>query len=67
VPEALSFVEHLTESYREALPDDWDAASLLERARFYRASSTLRIARNGWLSRLERTALVAQAMALLVG
>ncbi|MFP4344458.1 MAG: phosphotransferase [Anaerolineales bacterium] len=66
VPEALSFVEHLTESYRTALPEGWDAGSLLERARFYRASSTLRIARNGWLSRLERTTLVAQAMALLV-
>jgi hypothetical protein len=33
--------------------------------RFYQASSTFRIARNGWLPRLERTDLVAQALALL--
>lgn len=39
--------------------------TLIERARFYRASGTLRIARNGWLSRLERSALVVEAMALL--
>jgi hypothetical protein len=38
---------------------------LIERARFYQASSTLRIARNGWLSRLERSALVVEGMALL--
>ena len=40
-------------------------AALRERAVFFRATSTLRIARNGWLSRLERTALVAEALALL--
>lgn len=39
--------------------------NLLGRARFYQAASTLRIARNGWISRKERLALVAQAMALL--
>jgi hypothetical protein len=39
--------------------------ALIERARFYRASSTLRIARNGWLSRPERSALVLEATALL--
>jgi len=66
MPEALSFVEHLTDAYRSAVSGTWDSRALLERTRFYRASSTLRIARNGWLSRLERTALVAQAMALLV-
>lgn len=42
-----------------------DSTSLGERARFHQASSLLRIARNGWLSRLERTHLLAQAMALL--
>jgi len=47
------------------LPEGWDGDSVINRARFYRASSTLRIARNGWVSRLDRTALVAQAMALL--
>jgi tRNA A-37 threonylcarbamoyl transferase component Bud32 len=65
IDEALPFVRRLTDTYRETLPDDWDAESVVHRARFYRASSTLRIARNGWISRLDRTALVAQAMALL--
>ncbi|MGC9400124.1 MAG: phosphotransferase family protein [Anaerolineae bacterium] len=63
--EALPFVECLAERYRMALPEAWDAGALVRRARFYRATSTLRIARNGWISRLDRTALVAQAMALL--
>lgn len=65
VVEAEPFVHRLVEAYRQALPVNWDAAALVDRARFYRASSTLRIARNGWVSRLDRTALVAQAMALL--
>ncbi len=65
VAEAHPFVEHLAASYQQALPADWDADALLERARFFQASSTLRIARNGWVSRLDRTALVAQAMELL--
>jgi len=65
VLEAQPFVEELCDFYRRALPSDWDGEGLVRRARFYRASSTLRIARNGWVSRLDRTALVAQAMALL--
>jgi aminoglycoside phosphotransferase (APT) family kinase protein len=65
VSEAEPFVEHMADTYSRALPAGWDAGALVERARFYRASSTLRIARNGWVSRLDRTALVAQAMALL--
>lgn len=65
VREAQPFIGHMTEAYRQALPADWNADALTERARFYRASSTLRIARNGWVSRLDRTALVAQAMGLL--
>ncbi len=65
VGEAEPFVEHLVETYGNALPEDWDIDALRRRARFYRASSTLRIARNGWVSRLDRTALVAQGMALL--
>jgi aminoglycoside phosphotransferase (APT) family kinase protein len=65
VGEAEPFIQHMGDSYRHALPRDWNADALLERTRFYRASSTLRIARNGWVSRLDRTALVAQAMALL--
>ena len=65
VSEAEHFVEHLVDAYCQALPEDWDQKSVVNRARFYRASTTLRIARNGWVSRLDRTALVAQAMSLL--
>lgn len=65
VLEAQPFIEKLCDAYCRALPADWDGEALVRRARFYRASSTLRIARNGWVSRLDRTALVAQAMALL--
>lgn len=65
VTEAEPFVRHMIDTYRDALPPNWDGDALVHRARFYRASSTLRIARNGWVSRLDRTALVAQAMALL--
>lgn len=65
VIEAQPFVDHAVEAYCRAVPEAWDEESLVRRARFYRASSTLRIARNGWVSRLDRTALVAQAMALL--
>lgn len=64
VGEAEQLVDRLMNAYcraRRLSPGE----RLLGRARFYRASSTLRIARNGWISRLDRTALVAQAMALL--
>lgn len=65
VAEAIPLVQHLADAYRQALSPDWDADALIERARFYQASSTLRIARNGWVSRLDRAVLVAQALALL--
>jgi aminoglycoside phosphotransferase (APT) family kinase protein len=65
VREAEPFIRHMADAYRHALPEDWNGETLIERSRFYRASSTLRIARNGWVSRLDRTALVAQAMGLL--
>jgi len=65
VAESEPFARHMLDAYRQALPEDWDGEGLVRRSRFYRASSTLRIARNGWVSRLDRTALVAQAMALL--
>jgi thiamine kinase-like enzyme len=65
VSEAVDYVDQLARAYCEALSNDKDANALLDRARFYRASSTLRIARNGWVSRLDRIALVAQALALL--
>ena len=65
--EAQPFVFSLAQAYCQALSGDWDKNALLDRARFYQALSTARIARNGWVSRLDRTALVAQAMALLSG
>ncbi len=65
VSEGASFVHYLTDVYRRALPGDWDVDVLLERACFYQASSMLRIARNGWVSRLDRAALIARALALL--
>ncbi|MBN2472056.1 MAG: aminoglycoside phosphotransferase family protein [Anaerolineae bacterium] len=67
VQEAVPELEHTIQAYCQMIPADWDRASLLTRAQFYRAISTLRIARNGWVSRLDRTALVAQALALLSG
>ncbi|HSJ56264.1 MAG TPA: phosphotransferase [Anaerolineae bacterium] len=64
--EAEPFLGRLAEAYRHALAPGIDAEALLHRARFYRATSTLRVARNGWLSRQVRLALVAEGMALLV-
>ena len=43
---------------------NWKTDSLVHRARFYQAASTLRIARNGWLTRKDRLDLVLQAFAL---
>jgi len=65
--EAQPFVFSLAQAYCQALSGKWDKNALLDRARFYQALSTARIARNGWVSRLDRMALVAQAMALLSG
>lgn len=65
VAEALPLVQRLSDGYFRALRNGEDTEALLGRARFYQAYSTLRIARNGWVSRLDRTALVAQALALL--
>jgi hypothetical protein len=67
VAEAMPFVQRLAGAYSQALSDGTDVEALLERARFYQASSTLRIARNGWVSRLDRMGLVAQALVLLNG
>lgn len=63
--EADALLGRVVDAYSATVPAGWDAAALVARARYYRATSTMRIARNGWLSRLERTALVGQAMALL--
>ncbi|MBM3695758.1 MAG: hypothetical protein FJW79_07490 [Actinobacteria bacterium] len=63
--EAEEVGEFLEQAYLGCLPADWDAEELANRARFYQAASTLRIARNGWLPRLERSQLVTRAVALL--
>jgi tRNA A-37 threonylcarbamoyl transferase component Bud32 len=65
VAESKPFVQRLVNAYCEAMPTHWDCEALLRRAKFYQAQSTLRIARNGWVSRLDRTSLVAQAAILL--
>ncbi len=63
--EAEDLIEHFFAAYCRAACLTDESEALRQRATFFRASSTLRIARNGWLSRLERTALVAEALALL--
>ncbi|GAB4575264.1 MAG: hypothetical protein Kow0077_25920 [Anaerolineae bacterium] len=65
VREALPDIEHTLEAYCNKLPPDWALEPFLERTRFYRAISLLRIARNGWVSREDRLALITQAYALL--
>jgi tRNA A-37 threonylcarbamoyl transferase component Bud32 len=52
-------------SYSNALDSNLKQDSIYERVRFYQASSTLRIARNGWISRMDRLALVTRALAML--
>jgi hypothetical protein len=59
------FANHLATAYCNELLSHWEKETLIYRARFYQATSTLRIARNGWLSRQDRLALVLQAFALL--
>jgi len=59
------FSNHLATAYCNELVSHWEKDSLVFRARFYQATSTLRIARNGWLSRQDRLALVLQAFTLL--
>lgn len=63
--EGQVYAQELGELYGSNLPTAWDAAALLRRAQFYRAISTLRIARNGWVSRQDRLALVLHAFAIL--
>lgn len=63
--EARTYTGLLAEAYRSALGAGADDPTVLDRAAFFQASSALRIARNGWVSRLDRMGLVAQAMALL--
>lgn len=65
VGEAVPEIDYVLAAYFDRLPADWDPELFLTRVQFFRALSTLRIARNGWVSRLDRTVLVAQALALL--
>ena len=63
--EGISFANKLAASYCDEFNKNGNSERLIQRARFYQAASTLRIARNGWLSRNERLALALQAFALL--
>lgn len=65
VAEALPFLERLTSAYCQSITGQEDKDALLKRACFYQASSTLRIARNGWVPLVDRMALVAHALVLL--
>ena len=65
--EGRFLANHLALTYCSELLSHWEKESLLYRARFYQATSTLRIARNGWLSNQDRLALVLEAFALLSG
>ena len=65
--EAAAFIEYLVEMYCSSLESGADSEAVLERAKFYQASSSLRIARNGWVPREDRLRLVGQAFALLTG
>jgi len=63
--EAQAFTSLLLDSYCAVIPPAWDVGALLNRTRFFQASSSLRIARNGWVTRKSRLHLVTQAFALL--
>jgi aminoglycoside phosphotransferase (APT) family kinase protein len=63
--EGQIFAKLLAEKYCDFLPSNWNGTALLQRAQFYQATSTLRIARNGWLSRIDRLSLILHAFALL--
>jgi len=63
--EAIPCVRCFEDTYCRALPEGWNKDELRKRLPFYQALSTLRIARNGWLPRLERMTLVTRAALLL--
>jgi aminoglycoside phosphotransferase (APT) family kinase protein len=65
VAEALRLIDDFTAAYCAALPVGWSADALCKRAPYYRAISSLRIARNSWSPRSRRALLVGQALALL--
>jgi tRNA A-37 threonylcarbamoyl transferase component Bud32 len=63
--EAEALIATCFQAYVENRGAAFDAASFRMRARFYEGASLLRIARNGWIPRLERMTMVSQAMAVL--
>jgi thiamine kinase-like enzyme len=63
--ETLRLTEILRRQYISKQESSADPETMLTRARFYQGSSTLRIARNGWLSRAYRKSLVDEALGLL--
>ena len=63
--EGVDFSNALATAYCNQMSSNWNTESLEYRARFYQAIGTLRIARNSWLSRQDRLALVLRAFALL--
>jgi aminoglycoside phosphotransferase (APT) family kinase protein len=65
VIEAERLIDSFCVSYRTAAHAPGSAEEVIRRARYYRAISSLRIARNAWIPRSSRLALVAQALALL--
>jgi len=65
IAEAETLIDELEAAYSEAMPATWSAEELRTRAVFYRAVSSLRIARNAWLPRWQRTLLVTHALSLL--
>lgn len=60
-------VEACFQAYFEGAGTTLGEDAFRKRARFYEGTSLLRIARNGWIPRLERMTMVAQAMAILGG
>jgi thiamine kinase-like enzyme len=63
--ETARLVEIMRQRYISQQESDGDSEVVLHRARFYQGSSTLRIARNGWLSRTYRKSLIEKALGLL--
>jgi hypothetical protein len=65
--EAQAHVEACLQAYFECNGTTPGEEIFRKRARFYEGASLLRIARNGWIPRLERMTMVAHAMAILGG
>jgi aminoglycoside phosphotransferase (APT) family kinase protein len=64
-PQIAALEQLLLNEYADRAALAGDAEEFRQRALFHQASSTLRIARNGWISRMDRMALITRAMAML--